>query len=66
MAVWFGSGTPWAHCLLVGTISLVAGVVLLVFPDPSVSRICVPGFIVIGIVFLGAGLLIGYLAKWKP
>jgi len=60
-----GTGTRWIDLLYLGSISLVGGVGLWLFPDPSINSLCTPGFVIIGGVSLGGGLLTGHRTKWK-
>ena len=60
-----GTGTRWIDLLYLGSISLVGGVGLWLFPDPSINSLCTPGFVIIGSVSLGGGLLTGRRTKWK-
>ena len=63
--VFISTGTPWVDHLFVGTPSLVVGIGLLVFPDPSVNPVCSPAFVLIGIALTADGLWAGWVAGWK-
>ena len=60
-----GTGTRWIDMLYLGSLSLVLGVGLWLFPSPSTSPLCTPGFVVMGSVFLAGSLLTGHRTKWK-
>jgi hypothetical protein len=60
-----GTRTRWVDLVYVGSISLVLGVVLWMFPNPATSPGCTPGFVIIGSTFLAGGILTGHRTKWK-
>jgi len=63
-SMWYGP-TRWVGGIVTGSICLVAGVGLWLFPDSSINSLCTPGFVILGIVFLAGGLLTGHQKKWK-
>ena len=65
MANFVSTGTRWIDMLYLGSLCLVAGVGLWMFPDRSINSICTPGFVIMGIAFLGGCLLTGHQSKWK-
>ena len=65
MANPISTGTRWIDMLWLGSVSLVGGVGLWLFPDPSINSLCTPGFVVMGSAFLAGGLLTGHQTKWK-
>ena len=60
-----GTGTRWIDLLYLGSISLVGGVGLWLFPSPSYSPLWTPGLVIIGSAFLAGSLLTGHRTKWK-
>jgi hypothetical protein len=65
MANFVSTGTRWIDLLYLGSISLIGGVGLWLFPSPRYSPLCSPGFVLIGSVFLAGGLVTGHRTKWK-
>lgn len=58
-------GTAWIDYLFCGCLSLAVGVLLLIYPDPSVRSVVPPGFMVVGVAFLCAMFWTGHRTKWK-
>jgi hypothetical protein len=65
MANFVSTGTRWIDMLWVGSVSLVVGVGLWLFPSPSTNPLCTPGFVIIGSAFLAGSLVDGHRTKWK-
>ena len=60
-----GTGTRWIDLLYLGSISLVGGVGLWLFPSPRYGPLWTPGLVIIGSAFLAGSLWTGHRTKWK-